>query len=160
MPGADYLIPYALKLYARGGKKPGEAAAGNPKAKPAEKRFFGDCDDSNANFGNPSFPSWFDHQVAVLGLWDTVKSVGWLNARAMLEQARWPFTRKAPNVAARRLALALDETRRPYSEYRFDQQEVTERVRPGDQLHPSVAHRIEVTAETPHPYRPDLRTRP
>ncbi len=246
-PGADNLIPYALKLYARGGKKPGEAVAGNPKAKAAEKKFFGDCDDFNANFGNPSFPSRFDHQVAFLGLWDTVKSVGWLNARAMLEQARWPFTRNAPNVAAGRLALALDETRRPYSEYRFDQQEVTEHpgrlaemwfagvhsdvggqfpddhglsdialgwmvgeaanaglrvdertyrkllgvavgeplpacralgkihanspwwvlaggwhhrpVRPRDQLHPSVAYRIEATADTPHPYRPDLRTR-
>lgn len=247
-PGAGNLIPYALKLYARGGKRPGETVAGNLKAKAAERDFFRDCDDFNADFGNPSFPSRFTHQVAFLGLWDTVKSVGWLNARARFEQARWPFTRKAPNVAAGRLALALDETRRPYGEYRFDAGEITQHpgrlaemwfagvhsdvggqfpddhrlsdialgwmageaiaaglrirehaykkllgvapgtpmpaghalgkihtnapwwaaaggwhhrpVRPGDRLHPSVRHRIDATADSPHPYRPDLRNLP
>lgn len=246
--GADNLIPYALKLYARGGKKLGDTAAGNPKAKAAETKFFRDCDDFNANFGNPAFPNRFSHQVAFLGLWDTVKSVGWLNARAQFEQARWPFTRKAPNVATGRLALALDETRRPYGEYRFDPKEIIEHpgrlaemwfagvhsdvggqfpddhrlsdialgwmadeaigaglridedtyqkllgiapgeplpadhalgkihtnstwwaaaggwhhrpIRPGDQLHPSVRHRIDVTADSQHPYRPELRNLP
>jgi hypothetical protein len=41
-----------------------------------------------------------------------VKYVGWLNWKAQLEQAHWPFTRQAPNVA-------IDEWRTPYAEYRF-----------------------------------------
>jgi len=242
--GADNLIPYALKLYARGGKRP-DAAKGSPEATAAERKFFQQVEEFNSNFGNPEFPDRFSTQLRFLGLWDTVKSVGWLNARAHFEQARWPFTRKVPNVAAGRLALALDENRRPYAEYRFDPAEVTAQpgrlremwfagvhsdvggqfpddhrlsdislawmagqahvaglrideriyekmlgtapgsplpqghalgrvhsnspwwilaggwrhrpVEPGDELHPAVRRRISLTADDPHPYRPDLR---
>lgn len=121
-PGAENLIPYALKLYAKGGRHdqdPDEEAA-----------FWKMRTDFNTSFGNPEFPSRFAPQVAFLGVWDTVKSVGWFNWRAKLQQARWPFTRKVPNVAVGRHALALDERRRPYAAYRFDADELAD----GDRL--------------------------
>jgi uncharacterized protein (DUF2235 family) len=117
--GADNLIPYALKLYTKQGKKhPTDAD---------EKRYWGDRDDFNRKFGNPHFPNAFQknpRQVHFLGVWDTVKSVGWLNWRARYQQAHWPFTRKAPNVEHGRHAMAIDERRYPYHEYRFDQEEL------------------------------------
>ena len=118
-PGAENLVPYAMKLYAQSGK-PGASDA-------EEKQFWKVRDDFNDQFGNPEFPNRFAPQIRFLGLWDTVKTVGWLNARAQLEQARWPFTRIVTNVATGRLALAIDEDRRPYPEYRFDADEVAKR---------------------------------
>ena len=118
-PGAENLVPYAMKLYAQSGK-PGATEAD-------EKQFWKVRDDFNAQFGNPEFPNRFAPQIRFLGLWDTVKSVGWLNARARFEQARWPFTRIVTNVETGRLALAVDEDRRPYHEYRFDADEVARR---------------------------------
>lgn len=118
-PGADNLVPYAMKLYAQHGKR--------QPTKDDEEKFWRVRDDFNTNFGNTEF-NRFDRHVAFLGLWDTVKSVGWLNARARFEQARWPFTRIVPNVATGRLALAIDEKRRFYAEYRFDRDEVAKRA--------------------------------
>lgn len=117
--GADNLIPYAMKLYAQSGKEhPTEAE---------EKEFWQVREDFNQKFGNPEFPSRFAPQVDFLGVWDTVKSVGWFNVRARFQQARWPFTRIVSNVSCGRLALALDENRRPYGEYRFDADAVAEK---------------------------------
>ena len=118
-PGADNLIPYALKLYAKSGRK-------NPTDE-QEKAFWELRDEFCTQFGNPDFPNRFTAQVQFLGVWDTVKSVGWLNWRAKFQQARWPFTRKVPNVAIGRHAIAIDERRRPYHEYRFDPVQVAER---------------------------------
>ena len=64
------------------------------------------------------------HQVRFLGVWDTVKTIGWLNLKAQFEQARWPSTRRILNVEIARHAMALDEKRRPYPVYRFDQDAV------------------------------------
>ncbi|WP_219414255.1 DUF2235 domain-containing protein [Pseudonocardia nigra] len=113
--GADNLVPYALKLYARSGER--DASPDEEKAFWRPRAEFAD------SFGNPAFPGRFEPQIEFLGVWDTVKSVGWLNWRAQLEQARWPFTRKLPNVRVGRHALAIDERRRPYREYRFDQED-------------------------------------
>jgi uncharacterized protein (DUF2235 family) len=115
-PGADNLVPYAMKLYAKGGRR-GQTEA-------AERAFWRLRSEFTGKFGNPEFPSRFEPQVEFLGVWDTVKSVGWLNWRAQLEQARWPFTRKVSNARVVRHALALDERRRPYGEYRFDADEL------------------------------------
>lgn len=115
-PGADNLVPYALKLYTQHGPDHPDQAS--------DKEYWRIRDDFSTQFGNPEFPGRFAPQIAFLGLWDTVKSVGWLNARARYEQARWPFTRIVTNVATGRLALAIDENRRPYAEYRFDPGEV------------------------------------
>lgn len=109
-PGADNLIPYALKLYAKHG-------GDNPT--PAQDTEFWDTRrDFSDNFGNPAFER-FAKNIEFLGVWDTVKSVGGLNWRAQFEQAQWPFTRKTPNVVRVRHAIAIDENRRPYPEYRF-----------------------------------------
>jgi uncharacterized protein (DUF2235 family) len=111
-PEAVNLVPYAMKLYTKSGKK--------AEAKGEEKEYWDLRDWFDARFGDPDFPHRFGRQVHFLGIWDAVKSVGWLNWRAKLQQARWPFTRKAPNVRHGRHALALDERRRPYAAYRFD----------------------------------------
>lgn len=119
-PGAANLVPYALKLY---------AATERGELTPDEKReYWKTRDDFNTRFGNPEWPNRFStHQIAFLGLWDTVKTVGRLNARARFEEVRWPFTHKIPNVEVARLAMALDEWRRPYPEYRFDAKEAEKR---------------------------------
>jgi uncharacterized protein (DUF2235 family) len=110
-PGADNLVPYAVKMYAKRSPE-------NPTDE-QQQRFFAVPQNFDETFGNPHF-NRYARNVTFLGLWDTVKFVGWLNWKARLEQARWPYTRKVYNVAQARLALAIDENRRPYAEYRFD----------------------------------------
>jgi uncharacterized protein (DUF2235 family) len=121
-PGTGNLDPYALKLYTQSGKEGATAED--------EKEFWAERSRFNDAFGNPEFPSRFAPQVAFLGIWDTVKSIGWLNWRARYQQARWPFTRNVSNVACGRHALAIDERRRYYAAYRFDSEEVAK----GDRL--------------------------
>lgn len=115
-PGADNLVPYAMKLYAKSGKEDATEAE--------EKEFWQLRNEFNDTFGNPAFPTRFAPQIRFLGLWDTVKFVGWFNWRAKLQQAKWPFTRKVPNVVIGRHALAIHEKRRYYAEYRFDLNEL------------------------------------
>ena len=89
-PGVDNLTPYALKLYAQHGPE-------NPTPE-QETEFFRPRRLFNERFGNPDFPNPFNphvHQVRFLGVWDTVKTIGWLNLKAQFEQARWPSTRPA-----------------------------------------------------------------
>ena len=120
-PGADNLTSYALKLYAQHGPE-------NPTPE-QETEFFRPRRLFNERFGNPDFPNPFNphvHQVKFLGVWDTVKTIGWLNLKAQFEQARWPSTRRIVNVEQARHAMALDEKRRPYPVYRFDPQAVQE----------------------------------
>jgi uncharacterized protein (DUF2235 family) len=115
-PGAENLVPYALKLYAQSGAPPGAS-------KEVERDFWRVRSDFTDRFGNPDFPNAFDphrQQVHFLGVWDTVKSIGWLNAKARWQEAHWPFTRRITNVATARHALAIDERRRPFTEYRID----------------------------------------
>ena len=117
-PGAENLVPYALKLYARNTSRNVREAE--------DKKFWDTRGEFGRKFGNPDFVR-FARNITFLGLWDTVKSVGWLNARAKVEQAHWPFTRNVKNVAAGRLAIAIDENRRPFPSYRFDPKQVAER---------------------------------
>jgi len=117
-PGAENLVPYALKLYARNTSRDVSEAE--------DKQYWETRGEFGRKFGNPDFVR-FAKNVTFLGLWDTVKSVGWLNARAKLEQAHWPFTRNVKNVRTGRLAIAIDENRRPFAPYRFDQEQVAER---------------------------------
>lgn len=117
-PGAENLVPYALKLYARNTAR--DLSEAEEKSFWAQRQGFGD------SFGNPEF-NRFARNVAFLGVWDTVKFVGWLNLKAQFEQAHWPFTRKVSNVAVGRHAMALDENRGPYAVYRFDPEQVAER---------------------------------
>ncbi len=117
-PGAENLVPYALKLYARNTSRSVTDAE--------DKKYWDTRGEFGRKFGNPDFVR-FAKNITFLGLWDTVKSVGWLNARARFEQAHWPFTRNVRNVAAGRLAIAIDENRRPFASYRFDPNQVAER---------------------------------
>lgn len=124
---ADNLVPYALKLYANSKKMPDPGQQPDAMAEQAEKEFWKLRNDFRERFGNPAFPNPFDtrrKQVHFLGVWDTVKFVGWLNLKAQLEVARWPFTANLANVATARHALAIDERRRPYAAYRFDTEAV------------------------------------
>lgn len=119
---ADNLIPYAFKLYAKSGKMPDPGQPPDTSAKQDEKKFWALRNDFRQRFGNPDFPNPFNprrKQVHFLGVWDTVKFVGWLNIKARIEVARWPFTANVANVATARHALAIDEHRRPFAEYRF-----------------------------------------
>ncbi len=117
-PGADNLVSYALKLYAQSGKKKGSAED--------NAEFWAQRTDFNDTFGNPAFPGRFEPQVHFLGVWDTVKSVGWLNWRAKFQQAKWPFTRNVANVTHGRHAMAIDEKRRFYEAYRFSEKAVAD----------------------------------
>ena len=136
-PGASNLAPYALKLYAqtKGANSPRadvppEQRSAEPAKAPAttqaadaEKAFWKVRDSFTDRFGNPEFPNAFDRghpQVHFLGVWDTVKSVGWLNWKAIIEQARWPFTARITNVGIARHAMSIDETRFTFPVYRFD----------------------------------------
>ncbi len=126
-PGSENLAPYALKLYARSGPSRRSAAdpdgAPDPELKEAERKFWAMRADFREQFANPDFPHPFDtsrHQVHFLGVWDTVKSVGWLDLRGRLQVARWPFTARIVNVGTARHAMAIDERRRFYPVYRFD----------------------------------------
>jgi uncharacterized protein (DUF2235 family) len=120
---ADNLVPYALKLYAKSGgpiADPGREPDAN--AKKAEREFWRLRKNFGRQFGNSEFPNPFNphrKQVHFLGVWDTVKAVGWLNMKARIEIARWPFTANIANVETARHALAIDERRRPFTEYRF-----------------------------------------
>lgn len=122
-PGTENLVPYAVKLYAQAGPK----AEAGPEAKDAEKKFWDQRDEFVRVYGNPDFPTIFNTavpQVHFLGVWDTVKTVGWLNFKARIETARWPFTRKIDNVGTARHAMAIDERRHFYPEYRFKEETV------------------------------------
>lgn len=117
-PGAENLVPYALKLYAKNSAR--------DLSEDQEKTFWQQRQGFDDSFGNPDFER-FAHNVAFLGVWDAVKFVGWLNLKAQFEQAHWPFTRKVSNVAVGRHAMALDENRGPYAVYRFDPEQVARR---------------------------------
>lgn len=112
-PDAENLIPYALDMYAQAGKR---AGAGTPD----DAAFWKMRDEFDETFGNPDLPSRFDRQVHFLGIWDAVKTVGWLNLPVRIQEAHWPFTRNVRGVATVRQALAIDEDRRPYGDYALE----------------------------------------
>ncbi|MGC4110417.1 MAG: DUF2235 domain-containing protein [Nocardioides sp.] len=125
-PGAENLVPYARKLYTQAGKQQqSRNAAGattSPEQTKQQQKYWKVRRDFAATFGNPAFPGGFDtsqRQVHFLGVWDTVKSIGWLNWKARWQEARWPYTRKLENIGTARHAISIDERRRPFPSYRF-----------------------------------------
>jgi uncharacterized protein (DUF2235 family) len=126
-PDSANLIPYALKLYAQSGPVDTDRADpdGPPDAGLAEKEreFWRQRQDFRIQFTNPDFPNPFDttrQQVHFLGVWDTVKTVIWLDFWEKLQVARWPFTAKVSNVGTARHAMAIDERRHFFQVNRFD----------------------------------------
>ena len=86
-PECANMVPYGLKLFTR--------RASTHPGTPEYDEYWRKFNEFGATFGNPAFPSSFDRstaQIHFLGLWDTVKFVGWLNFKGQLQQARWPFT--------------------------------------------------------------------
>jgi uncharacterized protein (DUF2235 family) len=79
---ADNLVPYALKLYVKSGPANDPSTTPGAQAKKAEREFWRLREDFRKTFGNPDFPNPFQHtkQIRFLGVWDTVKSVGWLTS--------------------------------------------------------------------------------
>ena len=134
--GADNLIPYALKLYTNHNEKDFLDTGGWQNNSKRQQRLSSLRKNFIEQFANPEFPrSCADSkpcseypdcghaQVAFLGLWDTVNSIGWLNFSAKFQQVRWPFTCEVRNVARTHHALAIDEKRRAYGEYRLNRHE-------------------------------------
>lgn len=112
--GSENLVPYALKLYTKQSGKIDDGKDGSAYWQPRNE--------FREVFGEHAFPhsaAQDRNQIHFLGVWDTVKSVGWFNWRARFQQARWPFTATITNVATARHALAIDEKRRPYRPNRF-----------------------------------------
>jgi uncharacterized protein (DUF2235 family) len=116
-PGATNLVPYALKLFT-GAPRPGASQKKRDK-------FWADVQSWNNTFGNPGFER-FAKPVHFLGAWDTVKFVGWFNILGQFRQAKWPFTWNVKGVAHGRHAVSIDERRRYYAEYRFDDTELAD----------------------------------
>ncbi|RPI23049.1 MAG: DUF2235 domain-containing protein, partial [Actinobacteria bacterium] len=96
-PGAENLVPYLVSRYTKGGR-------------------WSDEDWKNVD----QFAKTFSHDhggslampVAFLGLWDSVKALGYLRW-----DPSWPYTRQLPNARVIRHAVSIDEKRRPYPEY-------------------------------------------
>ncbi len=115
--GAVNLVPYAMKLYT-GAPRPGA---------PEEKgeKFWNNVQHWSSTFGNPEFKR-FPAPVHFVGVWDTVKFVGWFNLLGRFRQAKWPFTRNMSGVSHVRHAVSIDEKRRYYAEYLIDNPTVDE----------------------------------
>ena len=85
--GSENLIPYALKLYKKHPETPDEWRIVNGFKK---------------TFARPC-------KVHFMGVWDTVKSVGWFRRRVTLD-----FTMNNPSIRYGRHAVAIDEKRSQY----------------------------------------------
>ena len=87
MPGSDNLIPYAVKLFRRHPQSDTEWEV----VRGFKKNFSREC--------KPHF----------IGLWDTVKTVGWFRRRVVLD-----FTAHNPDMKYGRHAVSIDEKRSQY----------------------------------------------
>ncbi len=94
-PGSENLVPEAVKLFWR--------------------RKLKDPDDYNFSdrwsgaLSRTDFDKKSDHAIHFVGVWDTVKAVGWVRKRLVLA-----WTRKLPNVSNVRHAVSIDERRSQY----------------------------------------------
>lgn len=103
-PGAENLVPYAIKVYAR--SKDNWTAEDWKQTHKFADAFCIEVD------GSRSIPIHF------LGIWDSVKAAGILRWNL-----KWPYTRKIPNVEHAAHAVSIDEKRRPYKEYLLQPEE-------------------------------------
>jgi uncharacterized protein (DUF2235 family) len=96
-PGSENQLQYAVSMYARGGAE---------RSIPWDEihRFSGLF--AQQVEGRSTIP------VHYLGLWDTVKALGFVRTAP-----DWPYTRRLPNAEHIRHAISIDERRRPFREY-------------------------------------------
>lgn len=89
-PGNEALVPYAVRLY-----------------KSNDPRKFEIAEGFKGTFSVPCTPYF-------LGLWDTVKSVGWILDPVYTKGGSLPYTAKLPGIPILRHAVAIDERRAFY----------------------------------------------
>lgn len=119
-PGAVNLVPYAMKLYT--------GAPDSDRKDAKADRFWKNVQRWENTFANPGFRR-MGQPVHFLGVWDTVKFVGWLNLVGRFRQVRWPFTRNLDSVAHGRHAVSIDERRRQYGAYLFEPTQIADPAR-------------------------------
>lgn len=107
-PEQENLVPYALKLFWK--------AHGKDIDWDHVKVF-------TAQFSRPEFPKWA-WPVAFVGVWDTVKAIGWFRRRLRL-----PYTRLLKSAAVVRHACSLDEWRSQYKIYTLSEDEMSKDTR-------------------------------
>jgi uncharacterized protein (DUF2235 family) len=104
----ENLVPYALRLFWKGHGKDIDWEH--------VKHF-------TAQFSRPEFPKWA-WPVAFIGVWDTVKAIGWFRRRLQL-----PYTRLLKSAAVVRHACSLDEWRSQYKVYTVSEDEMSKENR-------------------------------
>lgn len=102
-PGSENQLQYAVAAYARKGGSENDERSSDEAWKEIH-RFSGLF--ARKVDGRSTIP------VTYLGVWDTVKAMGLARSAP-----KWRFTRSVPNAARIRHAVAIDERRRPFSEY-------------------------------------------
>ena len=102
-PDQENMVPYALKLFWKGHGKSIDWDHVNGFAR---------------QFAREDFERW-GHSVEFLGIWDTVKAVGWFTRRLQL-----PYTRLLKSVKTVRHACSLDEWRAQYKAYTISETEL------------------------------------
>jgi len=100
--GQESLIPYAIRMLSGACKQADEIMA-----KTGDKRLAGEPFRLAEEFRGAF--SAFDCKPHFVGIWDTVKSVGWIENPLTL-----PFSSNNPDIAVGRHAIAIDERRAFY----------------------------------------------
>lgn len=116
MAGNGPLTPYSIRLYTTDKEL---------KSLDWETR-----DLFRETFSRPEFPphgseSEVPPHVHFMGIWDTVKFVGWFNIRGRFKESRWPYTRNLRGVGHIRHAVSIDERRRFYRAYLISEDQRT-----------------------------------
>lgn len=101
-PEQENMVPYALKLFWKAHGKNID---------------WDDVKEFTPQFSRPEFERW-GYPVRFLGIWDTVKAVGWFRRRLRL-----PYTRLLKSVRTVRHACSLDEWRGQYKAYLVSEEE-------------------------------------
>lgn len=100
-PGSENLVPYALRVYARGRGRKSDLSG--PEGWDRIDRFAKALSIRPAR-NSLAFP------IDFLGVFDSVKAT-----RLLGKDIHWPYTNGLPNVRIVRHAVSIDERRRPYA---------------------------------------------
>ena len=101
-PGAENLVPYAIRVYAR---NPGDSNLSGPEGWDRIDRFA-------STLSLPTPGETVSCPVRYLGVFDSVKATSFIGP-----DFKWPWTRQLINVETVRHAVSIDEQRRPYEPY-------------------------------------------